>query len=94
MPVYEFFCEICGPFEQWRDHRQASEPLLCPTCNTTARRVFSPPGLYRTSETTRMLLNRAERGAEPRVEQRPPPAEEPQPSKPRRGHGRPWAIEH
>jgi hypothetical protein len=48
---------------------EASEPTSCPTCQTEARRVFSLPGLYRTTELDRKVRNRAEQGSEPRVQQ-------------------------
>ena len=43
MPVYEFFCERCGPFEIRRSFSAASDPAFCPTCQEPAQRVFSPP---------------------------------------------------
>ena len=95
MPVYEFFCEICGPFEQRRDIGQASDPLDCPNCRTRARRVFSAPNLRRTTELQRLMLSRNEAGAEPRVERRPAPEEPAAPHAPHvdRDH-RPWMVGH
>ena len=45
MPIYEFACEDCGPFEAWRDHRQSGEAMSCPACGGAARRLFSAPGV-------------------------------------------------
>lgn len=95
VPVYEFSCETCGAFEALRTIEEASEPMLCPTCGSSARRLYSAPGVTRTSATVAQAHARNERSAhEPEVVQRPPPeAPAPAPS-PRRGHGRPWQLGH
>ena len=70
MPLYEYLCETCGPFEQRRDISHATDAVPCPECQVDAPRVFSIPGLYKTSSLERRVRQRAELGAEPRVEQR------------------------
>ena len=61
MPLYEFVCEGCGPFEQWRP---VSEPGgHCPACSAPARRVFSAPGVRRMGAPLRKALDREERSA-------------------------------
>lgn len=67
MPVYEYECDTCGVFEQRRAMSESSDPINCPTCQIEAHRIFSPPGLYRTTELERKVYNRAEQGSEPRV---------------------------
>jgi putative FmdB family regulatory protein len=47
MPVYEFECERCGPFDEFRDHRSAAEPMACPSCGAPARRRYSAVYLNR-----------------------------------------------
>jgi putative FmdB family regulatory protein len=69
MPLYEYECGTCGTFDQRRAMSEASAPINCPVCQSEARRVFSLPGLYRTTELDRKVLNRAEQGSEPRVQQ-------------------------
>jgi putative FmdB family regulatory protein len=49
MAGYDFLCEACGRFEVHRPMAHASDPAPCPTCGEAGRRVFSPPGLVRTS---------------------------------------------
>lgn len=44
MPLYDFICPDCGPFERWRDHRAAADPVACPGCGAPASRRFSIPG--------------------------------------------------
>jgi len=43
VPIYDFACELCGPFEQRRDPVSAGDPLECTGCGAPARRVYGPP---------------------------------------------------
>jgi putative FmdB family regulatory protein len=92
MPVYEFLCENCGPFEVRREIKDASKPMVCPTCKAVAERVFSAPGLIMTPYA---LRRRIERGVEPHVVRRSRNGE-PNPKKASlyRNTGRPWMIDH
>lgn len=45
MPVYEFACQTCGPFEERRSRGDAGAPAVCPTCGGQAARVYSAPYL-------------------------------------------------
>ncbi|MER3404810.1 MAG: hypothetical protein C4289_06300, partial [Chloroflexota bacterium] len=53
MPLYEFVCENCGPFEERRPYSAASSPAWCPRCQSPARRSYTPPHLYRTARAYR-----------------------------------------
>lgn len=66
MPIYEFRCENCGTFEKQRSMSEASAPMLCPNCQTTAKRIYSVAGLMMPSA----LSSRIEKSAEPRVVQK------------------------
>lgn len=44
MPLYEYRCPQCGPFDVRRTLEEASTPLSCPACTAPARRVYTPPG--------------------------------------------------
>ena len=44
MPVYEFHCPHCGPFDARREMRQATDPAPCPCCAQPSRRVYTVPG--------------------------------------------------
>lgn len=94
MPLYEFRCETCGIFEQRRSLEEASNPMLCPTCQAVAKRVISAPGLIMTPYA---LQSRVERSAEPRVVKRTQ-NQEPAIHKHHHHHhhhqGRPWMIGH
>ena len=45
MPLYDYKCERCGPFEVWHKMAEAGSPRTCPDCNNTAIRVFTVPNI-------------------------------------------------
>jgi putative FmdB family regulatory protein len=97
MPRYEFCCERCGLFECWRPLNEASVPMICPQCQTVARRVYTAPGLVKTPPALAKAMYRAEKSAhEPEVVRRDRPVrEEEKPSQVvYQPHGRPWQIGH
>lgn len=94
MPRYEFVCEACGPFEQWRDHRESGEPMPCPSCNVAARRVYSMPRFNVSSRAKARARLSDEQGDKAGVVERPKAPEPAPPSKPQRVGGRPWQISH
>jgi putative FmdB family regulatory protein len=63
MPVYEYACETCGPFERRGPALEASAARPCPSCDAPARRRFTPPGLARTPAPLRAARDREERSA-------------------------------
>lgn len=96
MLLYEFHCQTCGPFDQWRALSEASLPLLCPTCQTTAKRIYSAPGLIMTPYA---LRSRVEQSAEPKVVTRPQSKKSASHQHHDHGHshnhhGRPWMVGH
>jgi putative FmdB family regulatory protein len=44
MPMYEFHCSACGPFDVRRGMRDATAPAYCPGCGQRSRRVYTVPG--------------------------------------------------
>ncbi|WP_420566760.1 FmdB family zinc ribbon protein [Thalassovita sp.] len=40
MPVYEYWCDDCGPFESLVPMSKFSEPCACPVCALPAPRVM------------------------------------------------------
>ena len=45
MPVYEYSCPACGPFERDQPGTLASAgPVACASCGLPSERVFSVPG--------------------------------------------------
>ncbi len=64
MPLYEYRCQHCGPFDHRRSAEDASRPLPCPRCSTPANRVYTPlasPTRNRTS-TAANAVDRAHSG--------------------------------
>jgi putative FmdB family regulatory protein len=90
MPIYEFFCETCGVFQRQRSLKEAGEPMICPTCQTLAKRIYSPPGFILTPGP---LRHRMEQSAEPKVVQHSPSEVATPSAKPQYAScGRPWQI--
>ncbi len=61
MPLYDFVCEGCGPFEQWRP---VSDPgARCPSCSGGAPRGYTAPGVRGMGAPLRAALSREERSS-------------------------------
>ncbi|MGK7875229.1 MAG: FmdB family zinc ribbon protein [Xenococcaceae cyanobacterium] len=91
MPLYEFRCDKCGDFEQWRTLAQAGTPMHCPNCEAVVKRIFSPPRVNLNSGSVRL---RSGEGKEPRLVKC---SQDREPAKPRytqKRSGRPWMISH
>ncbi len=94
VPVYEFVCGDCGPFEQQRSFAEAGEPMACPSCGREARRVYSMPNTRRMPTALSGAMDRAEKSAhEPEVTRRPVGGTRPG-KRGNQGHGRPWTLGH
>ena len=95
VPVYDFVCEGCGPFEQRRSFAEAGNPMACPSCGGEARRVYSMPNTKRMPTALSGAMDRAEKSAhEPEVVRRPEGGTTTSGKKHRHSHGRPWALGH
>jgi putative FmdB family regulatory protein len=88
MPLYEYKCDVCGTFEQWRTLAEVSTPMLCPTCETVAKRVFSPPSVNLNSGGLQL------QSGEPRVIKRSQDKEAATPGYSQQRQGRPWMVSH
>jgi putative FmdB family regulatory protein len=87
MPLYEFRCNDCGSFDEWRKMAESSHPAYCPTCTQPAKRLFSPPAVL--SGSLRLKVENREPQLVKRSEQ------EPAAPKLRTHNGsRPWMISH
>jgi putative FmdB family regulatory protein len=93
VPVYEYTCEACGPFELWRPVLDASAARLCPTCDAPARRRFTPPAVARTSVPLRAARDREDRSAHAPDVVRAPSGRA-LPWQPGHAHGAPWTVGH
>lgn len=94
MPIYEFICESCGPFERRRPFAEAGDPMACPACRSEAGRVYSVPNTRKMPTALSGAINRAEKSAhEPDVVRRPSESTASRGGQ-RQGHGRPWTLGH
>ncbi|MEU3981606.1 FmdB family zinc ribbon protein [Streptomyces sp. NPDC026672] len=74
MATYEYLCSRCGSFDVKLEIGTAPKSYGCPVCAGAARRVYSAPGLSRTSNEVAALRVREERAREaPEVVSQPPP---------------------
>ncbi len=85
MPLYEFKCDRCGPFDQWRMMAESSLPAYCPSCQEVAKRIFSAPAVLSGSlrlkkESEPQLVKRDQEPKTPRLQNH--------------ASGRPWMISH
>jgi putative FmdB family regulatory protein len=110
MPLYEYQCEDCGPFEAFRAIAQASAPLACPSCSSPASRSWSAPRVRGMSSNNLKAAERNEKsrhaphvcksggcGCSGRKRRAPqePAGNVLTRSRPQRYTGaRPWVIEH
>jgi len=49
VPVYEFRCPCCGPFDLRLDMQDAADAARCPSCDEAARRVYSVSAFRRST---------------------------------------------
>ena len=45
MPLYDYRCERCGDFREFRPMRESSESRVCPVCGALSERVIAAPFL-------------------------------------------------
>ena len=88
MPLYDYKCAECGPFDVWRKMAEVSTPLPCPDCGVVATRVFTAPNISLNTGSLSQVVS----AAEPRLVKRqgelpPPTVQSPK-------GGRPWMIGH
>ena len=63
MPVYDYHCATCGPFESSRPMKESSEPAACPQCAALTARVLVAPSLNLMQASTRKAEIRNEKSA-------------------------------
>ena len=71
MPFYDYGCESCGPFREWRSMSEWEARVPCPSCSVPATRLAAAPMLTSLSSNNRIAHERNERSAhEPKVVRR------------------------
>lgn len=64
MPVYEYICHDCGPFEEIAPLSRFAEPCDCPSCGASSSRLLSVPQVSAVSGLTRRAHEVNERSAD------------------------------
>ncbi len=68
MPLYNYLCSDCGPFDAWRAMAEAEHDCACPSCLKPGRRLVSTPHINLMNASLRRALARSEQSSsEPRV---------------------------
>ncbi|ESA38426.1 regulatory family [Leptolyngbya sp. Heron Island J] len=88
MPLYDYKCADCGPFDVWRKMAEVTTPLSCPSCGVIATRVFTAPNISLSTGS----LSRMSSSLEPRLVKRQGEPATPIAQSPT--GGRPWMIGH
>lgn len=89
MPLYDYKCHDCGPFETFRRMAEVSNPMACPECEAIAIRLFTAPNVNLNSGS----LFKSAASKEPRLVQRQGEPAQPLNQSPRKG-SRPWMLGH
>jgi putative FmdB family regulatory protein len=89
MPLYEFRCQDCGIFDEWRTMNESNRPALCPHCQESAKRIFSSVGLQLNGA---IRLRKTENPEPQLVTKRE--FDPDQRTKAKSHGGRPWMINH
>ena len=63
MPLYDYECEQCGPFREFRSIAKRQVPVDCPSCGVLADRVLTAPQLSLMSSNNRIAETRNEKSA-------------------------------
>ncbi len=70
MPIYDYCCDPCGPFEARRPMSESRAPVPCERCGVPAPRIVSAPRLNLMASNNRYAEMRNEKSAhEPDVVQ-------------------------
>ena len=64
MPLYDYECDHCGSFRDWRSMSEAAAPADCPTCGYSAPRAISAPFIAGMNPHTRIAHQRNEKSAD------------------------------
>ena len=63
MPIYDYHCPACGPFEERRPMIESQAPATCAICLSTAARIPAAPRLNLMSSNNRIAESRNEKSA-------------------------------
>jgi putative FmdB family regulatory protein len=70
MPLYDYQCDGCGPFREWRRMSDYAQPATCPDCGSSAERLMATPVIGMDSGLRRAHATNERSAHEPRVVRR------------------------
>jgi putative FmdB family regulatory protein len=89
MPLYDYRCDRCGPFELWHKMSETGIAKTCPPCGGPASRIFTAPNISLGSGS---LLSQVG-SSDPRIVKRQGEPAAPRHQSPQKG-SRPWMLGH
>ena len=89
MPLYDYKCDRCGPFEVWHKMSETGSPRVCPQCNAVVSRIFTAPNISLNSGSLMKKIG----SPDPRIVKRQGEPAKPQNQSARPGT-RPWMLGH
>ena len=89
MPLYDYKCDRCGPFEVLHAMAETVTPKACPDCDDSASRIFTAPNISLGSGS---LMKRVGL-KEPRIVKRQGEPVKPKNQRAKPG-SRPWLLGH
>lgn len=63
MPIYDYLCPVCGPFEKRRPMSESNASATCANCRVSAPRLPAAPRLNLMSNNNRIAETRNEKSA-------------------------------
>ena len=63
MPIYDYLCQACGPFEERRPMSESKASAICAICRVPAPRMPAAPRLNLMSSNNRIAETRNEKSA-------------------------------
>ena len=63
MPIYDYLCQACGPFEERRPMSESKDSAICAICRVPAPRMPAAPRLNLMSSNNRIAETRNEKSA-------------------------------
>lgn len=89
MPLYDYQCDGCGPFEMWHSMAETQTPKACPDCKLGATRIFTAPNISLGSSSLLAKVG----SSDPRIVKRAGEPAKPKNQSAKQG-SRPWMLGH
>lgn len=64
MPLYDYRCDDCGDFRNWRPMSESGDSIPCPSCELIVGRAVTAPSLALMPNNNRIAHRRNEKSAD------------------------------